>query len=100
MGADYVARYFNKRFELICDIPEIALDFWADDSPLWFRPGLLQPLLGIVQVAGHTPAERLPKDEGFYSIDPYSRHGFTKDRYRYAIIQDGKVEIFDSNDVE
>jgi hypothetical protein len=95
-----VAHYFNKRFELILDVPEVALDFWADDSPLWFRPGLLMPLLGIVQVAGHTPAEQLPKDDGFYSVDPYTRHNFNRDRYRYAEIIDGNVRVYDSNDVE
>jgi predicted phosphodiesterase len=100
MGADYVADYFNKRFELILDVPEIALDFWANDSPLWFRPGLMAPLPGIVQVAGHTPAEMLPKDENYYSVDPYSRHNFSRDRYRYAEIIDGDVQVYDSNDVE
>jgi hypothetical protein len=100
MGSDYIAHYFNKRFEMILDVPEIALDFWASDSPLWFRPGLLMPLQGIVQVAGHTPAEQLPKDKDYYSVDPYSRHNFNRDRYRYAIIEDGNVQVYDSNDVE
>ena len=100
MGADYVADYFNKRVELILDVREMELDFWASDSPLWFRPGLMQPLPGIAQVAGHTPAEMLPKDENYYSVDPYTKDKFDGDRFRYAIIQDGEVQVHDSNEEE
>jgi hypothetical protein len=97
MGAQYVAHTFNMRFGCMLETREVELDFWADDSPLWFRPGLLAPLPGVVQVAGHTPAERLPKYENYYSVDPYSRYNFNKDRYRYAVVEDGQVTIHDSN---
>jgi len=100
MGADYVAHYFNSRFEVILDVPEIAMDFWASDSLLWFRPDLLAPLPGIVQVVGHTPPELIPlKDRDFYiSVDPYTTNGFGPDRFRYAIIEDDEVFVFDSNE--
>jgi hypothetical protein len=50
-----------------------------------------------VQVCGHTPPEAIPTQIDYYSVDPYSRKGFGKNRYRYAIIEDGKVLICDSN---
>jgi hypothetical protein len=94
-----IAKSLNERFSMILDVPEIALDFWAPDSPLWFRPGLMAPFPGIVQVCGHTPAERLPKDDNYYSVDPYSSYHFDSKRFRYAIIENGEVTIHDSNEV-
>jgi len=97
------AEYFNKRFELILDVREIEMDFWANDSPLWFRPGLLAPLPGVVQVVGHTPPVSIPyKDREFYiTVDPFARQieNYPATRYRYAIIENGIVEVVDSHNI-
>lgn len=101
MGAPYIATVLNRRFECI-DQEVIADEFWAQDSPLWFRPGLLCPLQGIVQVVGHTPPHALLpefRDSGMYlSVDPYARNSKDHKRYRYAVIGDDyEVKVFDSN---
>jgi len=73
-------------------------------GPLWFRPPnesrelLLQ---GAVQVVGHTPC-RLPgvvaevQQAGYYLVDPDVLGGLPpdeRDRYRYALIEDGEVSV-------
>lgn len=99
MGAQYVAHFFNSRFECI-DQEVIADDFWERDSPLWFRPGLMCPLPGIVQVVGHTPAHMiLPEFRDIYiSVDPFVRRSDPKTHFRYAIIEDEAVTVVDAND--
>ena len=99
MGAQYVAHFFNKRFECI-DQEVIADEFWERDSPLWFRPGLMCPLPGIVQVVGHTPASMiLPEFRDIYiSVDPFARRTDPKNHFRYAIIEDESVTVVDAND--
>lgn len=73
-------------------------DIWDNTSPLWYRPSkYIEPYPRFVQVCGHTPPESIPEQIDYYSVDPYSRKGFGKNRYRYALIEDEKVKIFDSN---
>lgn len=77
-----------------------------DHGPFWFRPwplSTLMPLRGCVQVAGHTPpyssALRDLEKIGFYMIDPSSFDPFEGycnfDRYRYALIEGGRVTVQD-----
>jgi hypothetical protein len=78
-------------------------DLWEDNSPLWYRPKPDDlPYKSIVQVVGHTPPAWIEKSvgklENFYVIDPYSKEGFGGDRFRYVIIEDGKIKLVDSND--
>jgi len=73
-----------------------------EHGPLWYRPELLEPI-DIEQVCGHTPpmpwhAKRFPN---LHMVDPYARGVDMKtDRYRYAIIDHGKVTVYDSRDAK
>lgn len=71
---------------------------FGDDGPVWFRPApwsRLQPLDGVVQVAGHTPPQQDLEASGFYMIDPcawlmdFGEPG----QFRYAVIEDGQVRV-------
>jgi len=82
------------------DIP--LRDHWSDQSILWYRPSeYYAPKVGLRQIAGHTPPGWIdkygPKLINFVSIDPYCEVGFGPDRYRYAVIENQKVKILDSN---
>ena len=98
-----IADNFNKRFQHI-DNRDIADNFWERDSPLWFRPGLMTPLPGLVQVVGHTPPEHILPEfrETYISVDPYARgvENFPDQRWRYATIEDGVIEVCDSHDFQ
>ena len=104
MSAAEVATYFNDRFQHI-DNADIADEFWDRDSPLWFRPGLLCPLKGFTQIVGHTPPSSLLPEflssKTYISVDPYVHNhvGAESERYLYAIIEDGAVSVYDSNNV-
>lgn len=101
MSAEEVAAYFNDRFQHI-DIKAIADEFWSQEGPLWFRPGFLCPLQGFKQIVGHTPPSHLlpefAKSETYISVDPYVRHPSVASgkRYRYVVIEDGIVSVYDS----
>lgn len=84
---------------------QILEQYWNDSSPVWYRPGNIEPYPDIIQVCGHTPVSYVRKYfskfdlKNFYMIDPYTPTNFeSKDRYRYATIErGGKVTIYDSN---
>lgn len=90
------------RAEQICtELNKMPLDFmWSNESPLWYRPSdMFLPKTDLVQVAGHTPPGYFKRTfRDFYFTDPYCQVGFNKNRYRYALIEDNIVKIFDSND--
>jgi hypothetical protein len=102
------ADWLNKVFD---ESLRASIDRWAVDwegllgldGPLWFRPRGLRAqevLRHVTQVAGHTPvsadvAEAFA-EEGLYLIDPDVYRTPTKDRYRYAVIEGGRVRIEDS----
>jgi predicted phosphodiesterase len=69
---------------------------WHDHSPLWYRPDDYMPYSKIIQISGHTPPSYCRPIKNFYMIDPYTKVGFDKSRYRYAVIEDGNVTIEDS----
>jgi predicted phosphodiesterase len=77
-------------------------ELWQGDSPLWYRPVTSNKPEAMPQVAGHTPPGWIERSgfklNDFYTVDPYCRENFGPDRYRYAIIQDNKVQVIDSND--
>lgn len=76
--------------------------YWNDHSPVWFRPGKEDFYPNIKQIVGHTTLEYVKKYYpklnliNFHIIDPYSSINFRKDRYRYAVIEDEEIKIFDS----
>lgn len=72
-------------------------DLWSNDNILWYRPDDIKPHPGIIQVVGHTPPIWFRPRLNFYTVDPFTKVGFDRNRYRYAVIQNGFVEIFDSN---
>ena len=75
------------------------IDLWSGDNILWYRPGEgIKPHPGIIQVVGHTPPSWCRPIKDFYMVDPFCKIGFNSKRYRYAVIEDGTVEIFDSNE--
>jgi len=100
--AQAIADNFNERFRMVLSVDNVADDFWAEDSPLWYRPGLLMPIFGMTQVVGHTPPESWMLNDfpEFHMIDPYARAaqvlGVQDTRYRYAIIENGSVTVVDS----
>lgn len=91
---DSVNRRFFDRF-LTSD-----LEFTGMQGPLWWRPDAYRsPAQSIKQIVGHTPPELLKSYRNFHVIDPYNSTKFEKDRFRYAIIQDGEVTVVDSNEI-
>jgi hypothetical protein len=85
--------------KLVEQINEESLrEMWDNNSPVWFRPGFLLPLPGIKQVCGHTPPEMIDTYKDYVSVDPFSRRAFGTDRYRYAVIENDEVTVFDSNE--
>jgi predicted phosphodiesterase len=75
---------------------------WNDQSPIWFRPSKwYDPKVGLRQIAGHTPPDYFKYYNiaypDYYTVDPYSINGFGTDRYRYAVIENSGIQIFDSN---
>ncbi|HEY5433373.1 MAG TPA: hypothetical protein VIL06_08215, partial [Coriobacteriia bacterium] len=74
---------------------------------LWWRPGSNgDPIPGVTQIAGHTPAEILAEADaaahwaakGVFLIDPYVRGWRARDflapvPMRYAVIEDGAVRV-------
>jgi predicted phosphodiesterase len=72
------------------------IDLWSNDNILWYRPDDIPPKSNIVQVVGHTPPEYCRPYENFYMVDPYCKISFNKDRYRYAVIENNNVSIYDS----
>jgi len=90
-SADQICTELNK-------IP--LIDLWCNESPLWYRPSdMFLPKSNLVQVAGHTPPGYFKRTfRDFYLTDPYCQVGFDKKRYRYVLIEDNIVTIFDSND--
>jgi hypothetical protein len=102
------AEWLNRAFDesLRASISRWAVD-WEGllglEGPFWFRPRISEPeavLTGITQVAGHTPARdgdgQAFADRGLFLIDPDAYRPPAKDRYRYAVIEDGRVRIEDS----
>jgi len=74
------------------------IDLWSGDNVLWYRPGEgIKPHPNIIQIVGHTPPVWCRPIKDFYMIDPYCKIGFDKTRFRYATIENGIIEIFDSN---
>jgi hypothetical protein len=98
-----IAAWINEKFSADCSRDM----FWDECSPLWFRPRWdshlyardAEPAPGIVQIAGHTPPQWLDTFDGFHVVDPYI-DGMDETRYRYAIIEDGKVTVYDSKEAE
>jgi len=68
---------------------------WDNCGPLWYRPNAYDRLIPFVrQVFGHTPRKE-------YSVDPWIPEGYNSmNRYRYAVVEDGKIEIRDSKSNE
>ncbi len=69
----------------------------GDRGPLWFRPyeyRSLKPLEGIRQVVGHTPPIEELEEQDFFMVDPCA-HFCSRDlgRYRYAVIEGGRVRV-------
>ena len=89
----------NKNSNNSIEDLEILEQFWNDNSPLWYRPGKSKPYPGITQIVGHSPISYVKKYypqfdlTNFYMIDPWSPTSLGKDRYRYAIIEKGVVNI-------
>ncbi len=76
-----------------------AYDLWDDLSPLWFRPQYGGRLYGsgrLLQVAGHTPVERLERKGDLISCDVFSthRHG-TPIGTREFLLLDTKTREFE-----
>lgn len=69
-----------------------AASWWNDNSPMWYRPQFSPAPMHIIQVCGHTPAERVPSFDNFYIVDPFARD-FNKKTYKYAVIENGAVHI-------
>jgi hypothetical protein len=71
----------------------------GDDGVLWFRPrpwSSLLPLANVVQVTGHTPPDEKLEPEGFFMVDPCVwMEPDVSTRYRYAVIEDGRVRVED-----
>ncbi len=69
----------------------------GDGGPLWFRPyeyNDLLPLAGLRQVVGHTPPIETLEAEGFFMVDPLAHWGKRDTgRYRYAVIEEGRVRV-------
>jgi len=75
------------------------INLWSGDNILWYRLGEgIKPHPEIIQVVGHTPPAWCRPIKDFYMVDPYCKVGFDSERYRYAVIENGNVEIFDSNE--
>ena len=55
-----------------------ARQMWDDMSPIWFRPQLEHERLymsdSLLQVVGHTPAERITRDGNVISCDVFSTY--------------------------
>jgi len=78
---------------------------WQPDSPIWYRPTKDNPPIGFFrQIVGHTPPGWLDRTglclDNYISVDPYSTIRFDKTRYRYSVVEDGKIELMDSNKEE
>lgn len=105
--------FYNNYFDnKINSVPEISnylntlplKDLWQDQSPLWYRPSShYKPKTGIRQIVGHTPPGWIKYNNvvlnNFLSVDPYCKKGFDLNRYRYVKIENGIIELFDSNGV-
>ena len=79
-------------------------------GPLWWRPDTGEmPLLGVTQIAGHTPREIVRSEggvgclaaSGLHLVDPWvrgwGRRGFGLPvPVRYAVIGDGRVRVVDA----
>ncbi len=102
------AEWLNRAFDesLRASIQRWAVD-WEGllglDGPFWFRPRIDRAdavLEGVVQIAGHTPARAGEDVEfarlGLFLIDPDVYRPPSEDRFRYAVIEDGRVRIEDS----
>ena len=82
-------------------------DLLAGGSPIWFYPSPSNwPLASIRQVTGHrVPGYQLEwgevaayEQDGFYHVDPGVRVYDGQTHIRYAIIEDGEVQIVDDFD--
>ena len=99
-------RFYNIYFkpyddiEYVCDVLNAMSlrDFWNDYSPIWYRPNNYDRLVTYFeQICGHTPPT---PENGLMAIgvDPYTRTGFeSKDRFRYALVENSTISIIDSN---
>lgn len=71
------------------------------NGPLWFRPQPYSsrlPLAGVTQVVGHTPPLPHLEPSGFYMVDPCVFQGLgSSRRYRYAVIENGRVRIHEGS---
>jgi len=67
-------------------------------GPFWFRPPPFthaRPLAGVTQIAGHSPAVAEMAKDGFHMIDPmvWLADAGEPLRFRYALIEDGRVRV-------
>ena len=82
---------------------ELECGDWDDDGilgdrgPLWFRPdgwAGAGPLPGVTQVVGHSPPVPALEADGFFMVDPCVFRGRGDPlRYRYAVIEAGRVRV-------
>ena len=110
-GRRDVARFaaaLNEEFAGAVTLGMMATEGVVDEfGPLWYRPDDgPRPLVGVVQVVGHTPPELIGgvgeaqrwSAQGFYLVDPNVRgwrgRGFGEPApIRYAVIEDGAVRV-------
>jgi hypothetical protein len=106
LSSSFGSRYLNENYsvsDISGDLNKNLSwdDLWQKDGPLWYRPTKYnKPFPNITQICGHTPPEAvLESFPDFHIIDPYITKGFeNKNRYRYATIENGRVQVFDSKD--
>lgn len=97
-----LAAYLNEAF-LAAVRRELLTGDWDTEGiigtagPLWFRPqphSSRLPLAGVTQVVGHTPPLPELEPSGFYMVDPCVFQGLgSSRRYRYAVIENGRVRV-------
>lgn len=75
-------------------------------GPLWFRPLATADLLGVRQVAGHTPVGHYTPAAvnsfaaaGLLLVDAGGHLRNDPGRFRYALIEDGEARVVDSDEI-
>lgn len=101
-----LAAYLNEAF-LAAVRRELLTGDWDSQGiigtagPLWFRPQPYSsrlPLAGVTQVVGHTPPLPELEPSGFYMVDPCVFQGLgSSRRYRYAVIENGRVRVHEGS---